>query len=212
MTQLYPNNARSVLNGDITIGATTLAVTPGTGADFPSPANGHYFLLTLASVSGNGEDAWEIVKVTGRSTDTLTIVRAQEGTTAQAWTSGTIVEARLTGGTLDKFGDLGSTSHNPSSGGTISRESRRTIITSSGQGAITLTLGADSTQNWQAGDFIELIIGGTSGIKTINRAGTGVITLPDGTTDTSITVDATTNGIVMLYNAAGDDNWELVQQ
>ena len=44
--------------------------------------------------------AWEIVKVTAVSTNTLTIVRAQEGTTAATWPVGTRIELRLTAETV----------------------------------------------------------------------------------------------------------------
>lgn len=44
------------------------------------------------------ESSWEIVKVTARSTDSLTVVRAQEGTSAASWASGSKAELRLTAG------------------------------------------------------------------------------------------------------------------
>lgn len=101
MAQLFTNNATSLLASSFSAVATSLVVTTGHGARFPNPTGGDYFLLTLIGVDGNGnENAWEIVKVTARSTDTMTVTRAQEGTTAVLWAASTRVELRSTAGTL----------------------------------------------------------------------------------------------------------------
>lgn len=106
MTQLFANNAYGSLGATLASGATSLTLATGQGARFPSPTGGDFFLLTLVGLDSNGnENAWEIVKVTGRSTDALTIVRAQEGTTAATWIAGTRAELRATAGTLDSFTD-----------------------------------------------------------------------------------------------------------
>ena len=83
------NRAASSLAADITSTATSLTVQAGDGAKFPQPGNG--FNITI-------ED--EILKCTARSTDTLTVVRAQEGTTAAAHTAGKAVELRITAGVI----------------------------------------------------------------------------------------------------------------
>lgn len=97
MTALFANNLSGVLSAPITDSALTLVLATGTGVNFPSPTGDDYFMLAMATIDGNlQEDAWEIVKVTGRSTDTLTIVRGQEGTIGLAWPSATRVEMRVT--------------------------------------------------------------------------------------------------------------------
>lgn len=102
--QLFENNAWGTLAATITDAATSLTLTAGQGARFPTPTGDDYFLLTLIALDGGGaESAWEIIKVTARSTDTLTIVRAQDGTTAVGWNAGTRCEMRVTQGTLDNF-------------------------------------------------------------------------------------------------------------
>lgn len=106
MSQLFANNAYSALGSSILIGATSLTLASGTGSRFPTPSGGDYFLLTLADTSGGSESAWEIVKVTARSVDTLTIERAQEGTTARAWASGVPVDLRITAGSLAGYTTL----------------------------------------------------------------------------------------------------------
>lgn len=99
MSQLYSNNAVTALAAAATASATTLTVA--NGAVLPALTAGDHFLVTLIGLNANGaETEWEIVKITARSSNTLTVVRGQEGTTAQAWANGTLVEARLTAGTL----------------------------------------------------------------------------------------------------------------
>ncbi len=92
MAVLYTNNATTTLSAGITSGQTTLTVAAATGALFPAPASPDYFYVTLIDASNN----IEIVKVTARSADTFTIVRAQEGTTARAFSSADKVELRVT--------------------------------------------------------------------------------------------------------------------
>ena len=88
------NRAASSLAADITSTATSLTVQAGDGAKFPQPGNG--FNITI-------ED--EILKCTARSTDTLTVVRAQEGTTAAAHVAGKAVELRITAGVITNVED-----------------------------------------------------------------------------------------------------------
>ena len=59
---------------------TSLVVQSGDGAKFPTaPFNATIWPPGVAPLTTNGE----IVRVTAKSTDTFTIVRAQEGTTAR---------------------------------------------------------------------------------------------------------------------------------
>ena len=82
--QVAKNRAKSALAADITDTATSLTVTAGEGTKFPST---YPFPITI-------ED--EILKCTNRSTDTLTVERAQEGTAAAAHASGKFVHLRIT--------------------------------------------------------------------------------------------------------------------
>ena len=102
---LFSNNAATTLASSINSSVTSLSVASGTGALFPSPTGSQYFYCTLANNAG----AVEIVKVTARSTDTFTIVRGQDGTTAASWTIGDKVELRLVNANLTNFGQLDST-------------------------------------------------------------------------------------------------------
>ena len=99
MSVLYTNNATTTLASTITSGATTLSVASGTGIEFPSISNGDFYYVTLSNANGLNE----IVKVTARSVDTMTIVRGQDGTSALAWVAGDKVELRVTKGLLDQL-------------------------------------------------------------------------------------------------------------
>ena len=101
--QLFANNADSSLNGAITSDTTVLALKVGEGGKFPSPANGDFFLVTLFERVGTTELHHEIVKCTSRAGDSLTVVRAQEGTVARAFNSDDLVELRITKGTVENF-------------------------------------------------------------------------------------------------------------
>lgn len=100
MTQLFANNAASELAGAVASGAVSLTLKTGDGAKFPTPSGGDFFLVTLYQKVGQDEVNHEIVKCTARVGDVLTVVRAQEGTTARAFSADDPVELRLTAGAL----------------------------------------------------------------------------------------------------------------
>lgn len=91
MARLYANNAKSTLASGITNSATSLSVQTGDGAKFPNPSSPDYFWVTL----DDGTNI-EIVQCTARSTDTLTVVRGQDGTSGTAFSSGAKVALRWT--------------------------------------------------------------------------------------------------------------------
>lgn len=93
---LFANNAQTTLAGPIAASATTLNLAAGTGKEFPSPAAGQYFVMTLND-QATGQ-VREIIWVTALSTDTCTVVRAQEGTTAVAWLANDIAANWWTAG------------------------------------------------------------------------------------------------------------------
>jgi hypothetical protein len=92
MTVKFKNNAVGYLSAAISSSDSSATLTTGGGASFPSLGAGEYFYATITATSG----VYEIVKVTSRSTDSISITRAQEGTTALAFPSGSIVELRIT--------------------------------------------------------------------------------------------------------------------
>ena len=102
----FTNNAATLLASSITSGDTSLTVSAATGSLFPTLAGGQYFYCTLTNAAAT---VVEIVKVTARSTDTFTIVRAQDNTAASAFSAGEKVELRLVAVELQNFPQLDST-------------------------------------------------------------------------------------------------------
>ena len=92
MSVKFSNNGHSTLAASLTNSATSITVASGHGARFPSLTGSEYFYATLIDSSNN----LEIVKVTARSSDVLTVTRAQESTTARAYAVGDRVELRVT--------------------------------------------------------------------------------------------------------------------
>ena len=99
MAVVFKNNANTVLASDITSTATSISVL--SGSVFPSLSAGEYFLCTLDDDTNN-----EIVKVTAISGNTLTVERAQEGTTARAFSTSDTIESRVTAGIMELFPQL----------------------------------------------------------------------------------------------------------
>lgn len=88
MAEQFTNQASSTLNGAITSGATSLVVA--SSANFPT--SGNFRILVDA----------EIMVVTAVSTNTFTVTRAQEGTTAAAHATGVPVTHIVTAGGLSQ--------------------------------------------------------------------------------------------------------------
>jgi hypothetical protein len=69
-------------------GGTVIVLSSGDGNKLPNPSVDGAFNLTIYE-EGNPFSSPEIVRVTARTSDTLTVTRAQEGTTATTKTTGT---------------------------------------------------------------------------------------------------------------------------
>ena len=96
MTVKFTNNASTTLASGINTTATSITVADA--SSFPSLSGADdYAYLTLQESTGTGR---EIVKATALSSNTFTIVRAQDNTTARTHSSGDIVELRLTSALL----------------------------------------------------------------------------------------------------------------
>lgn len=93
MAQIFVNNVDTSLSAGITDAATTATLLDVAG--LPTPTGGDFVLLTLIDDSNV-----EIVKMTARTGNTVTITRAQESTTARAWAGDTRCFAGITAGSL----------------------------------------------------------------------------------------------------------------
>lgn len=98
---LFSNNATTTLTQSVSAAATVINVSSGDGSLFPSPSSGQAFGLTL--VSATNTDTNEICYCTSRNGDELTVVRAQEGTAALAFSAGDTAANYITADTIGSF-------------------------------------------------------------------------------------------------------------
>lgn len=191
MTRLvrFSNNAVSRLAANLSLSGTTVSLTPGDGSKFPTLTGSQFFMANLVKVDGTSE----VVKVTARSTDTLTIVRAAEpvaGTaTAYAFSAGDRIEMRLTAGALsDELDRLDAASItgalNKNSNYTIAAADVTSLVrvdTSGGNVTITLPQISALTQ-----DFDVIVAKVTGDGNTVTIARTGSTDLINGATSYTI--------------------------
>ena len=96
MSIKYSNFVRKTLTATVATGDLTIEVSSATG--LPAITASDWFRIVVTRMS---DLAKEIMKVTSVSGTTLTVVRAQEGTTALAFAEADRVENWITAGTLD---------------------------------------------------------------------------------------------------------------
>ncbi len=84
------NNAYAILAAGVASSDLSITLTAGQGARFPTLGATDYFYATLIDTGNN----LEIVKCTARVGDVLTVVRAQDGTTARNYVVGDRIEIR----------------------------------------------------------------------------------------------------------------------
>lgn len=94
------NNFATEVAVSLIAGATSLEIIAG-GENFADASATKQYALTLAERDIRGRDIRrEIVYVTGRVANVLTVIRGREGTSDQGWLVGAPVEARTTAGVL----------------------------------------------------------------------------------------------------------------
>ena len=94
MAVKFTNNAATTLAAGINSSVTSISVTDG--SVFPALTGSDHFYVTFDDTTNR-----EIVKVTARSGNTLTVVRGQDDTTAQAFNSGDKAELRVVAALLE---------------------------------------------------------------------------------------------------------------
>lgn len=182
----FKNNAKSLTTDNpLTAGATTVNVTGGTGAKFPA---GGDFLLTIwdaVTYPDPSDDAnMEVVRATARSTDAITITRAQEGTTGVAHAQGSKIAMLITAGTFSEFLDqaLLTTSSPTFAGLSLGTGGLNTVGTITPAADSTYNLGS-SAPKYFANAYIDTVLlnstatlgGGTAGVVTITGALTATL-------------------------------------
>ena len=180
---LFTNNAATGLVYPITSSATTLYVNGGSGNLFPSPTGGNYFMITLINaLTGN----MEIVQCTARSGDVFTVVRAQEGTTAQAFAVGDAVQLRITAGSLQTFA-------NPTVVNSVAAGTGIGVSSSTGN----VTISNTGVTALNAGTGISL--SGSTG--TITITGPTTVTNANNLTTTNFTITESGGKLIFKYGA-----------
>lgn len=99
MGVVFANNASTSLKSSC--GASETSIKIKNGLAFPAVADPDFMYLTITQSSGS-ETTWEIVKVTAHTygSETLSVERGQEGTTARIWGADSKIECRVTKGGL----------------------------------------------------------------------------------------------------------------
>lgn len=175
MAQLFKNNAYSSLGASLTNVATTLTVTTGHGDRFPAVTAPDFMLLTLQDASNN----IEVVKVTARTAgaDAMTIVRAQDGTTARSWNIADVVELRLTASALNPLGLL--------EGASTSAAIRTTLV-------VPTRTGGDASGTWAIA-----ITGNAATATSIAAGATGDLLYQSGAGTTAKLADVATGNALI---------------
>lgn len=181
--------------GGINSAVTSVTVATGDGAKFPS-SNFNVVLWDVATYADPADDAGrEIVRCTSRSSDVLTITRAQEGTTASSHAQNAGVMLALT----DKMRDDIEAYLQGRLGSDIASASTTDIGTSTGQGVtITGTTTITALGTADAGTYRRVTF---SGALTLTHNATSLI-LPGSA---NITTSA---GDVAYFVSLGSGNWK----
>jgi len=191
-----PNNVASTVAVGINDTITSIEVAPGDGALFAPQTANHNVWATL----DNGVNI-EVVRVTARAGDVLTVVRNWEGAaaTGYAFGVGALIERRLTKGMLQALSPL-----NPNTG-TV--EIGRNATT---PGAISIAIGEDVSSG-PSSDAIAIgrgiaPVGATQGAVLIGRS----VEVPSGSSSSSVAIGPdvlidTTSAVVIGTGAKNRD-------
>jgi len=156
----FSNLATTTLSSSITASATSIDVTDG--SVFPALSAGDFFYATLDTPP----NATEIVKVTALSGSTLTVVRAQDGTSATSHGSGDTIALRLVAAVLESLRDNAGSTYTAGSGlsltgTTFSNTAPDQTVSLTGSGGTTVS-----------GNYPNFTISSTSGSGTGSTSNT----------------------------------------
>ena len=178
-TFVFANNINTTLASPVSPSATT--ITLASSANLPaSPPAGEYLAITLQDAATRLN--FEIVYVTAISGATLTVVRAQEGTTALSWLVGDYVFSGPTAGQMSSFASSGFVNPMTTIGDIIVGTTGGTAVrlAASTAGYVLTTNGAGALPSWAPGGG-----GGSSGVTSFNTR-TGAVTLIYGDVTTAL--------------------------
>ena len=227
MTQfIFANNVNTTLAAAVTSSSTTLTLASSNHLPSSIPS-GSYLALTLNDAATRS--VFEIVYATSVSGSTVTVIRGQEGTTAQNWQVGDYIYASNTAGILSSFAPVEGSTNNPfavapasssapqnapqygqmfnlqqpSASGNITLSALRTIVIPTATAAITLTMEPGTT----AGQWCE-IVGTGAGVTVQSNVSSGnpVFTLPDGTNVYSFPLSSYGASLILIWDGL---NWRV---
>ena len=191
------NFGKSIVGDNpLTAGATTVNITAGDGSKFPSSGNFPLVIWDkITYIDPSDDPSVEIVLATARSTDTITITRAQENTSAVEHAKESAIEELITAGVFTDLTDQNlKTSDSPTfttlttTGGRIVNTTRITSNTTlnnthhnifcdtdSGSFTVTLPAGVDGTyyriiNTGSSGNTITLTPNGSEKLLGINSS------------------------------------------
>ena len=205
---LFANNAVATLATNLSAVGANLVLQTGQGALFPVPSTGQAFIAWLQQGSNT-----EAVLVSANGGDTFTIqTRGYEGTTAQAFTAGAVVEMRVSAGLLNGIISYLGTVLAPSAG-----NSAEAFAVATAASAIEATPLAQvealvaATKTTAPAAVVPITVAGTPFVYTAAEAGalsfaSGSITLTQltrGTTTVGLELSGTGAGI-FIPKATGD--------
>lgn len=205
MTRIYVNNYAAAISVPITDTDTLLSVSHVT--NLPTLTGSQYYYLSLS----NGVSS-EIVKVTARTSLSLTVVRGMEGSTAIAWPAGTPVEMRYTAASIvDEHGNSFANNYVADYTTTATAAGTTTLTVDStyqqfftGTTTQTVVLPVVSTL---ALGFSFLIVNKSSGNVTVQSSGANSIQVLTGGTSGTFTCVAITGTTAaswnVIYSGAG---------
>ncbi len=195
MARLHSNNYITALNGSISSGALSIVVNSVT--NLPAIGGADYCHLTIQNGS-----AIEIVKATSNASTTITIVRAQEGTLAQAFASGSTISLRPTASSFD--GKQDNLSGEVITSATVATDDKVLIQDTSDSNNLK-TVTAQSIADLGAGSasIVDLAHGGTNSNLTASNGG---IVYSD-VDDLEILAGTATAGLPLISGSSTAPTW-----
>ena len=192
------NFAKVTVSTGYDASATSVDLSSGHGAKLPAPATDGLFNLVWWNYTDypdpSDDPNVEIVRVTARSTDTLTITRAQEGTSASTHnTGGKTYKMALcaTAKTITDIADPWKQIFN---------------FTATPASTSTITMGTDQTATIKVGMPLKYVIGGTTYYGLITAIASNLLTVagaPLSGDVTALYIDSIRKPIVETFSIPG---------
>lgn len=222
-TFIFANNIETSLAGGISSASTSLTLSSTLNLPTSIPA-GSYLVLTLNDQATRTN--YEIVYATAISGATVTVLRAQEGTSAKAWLTGDFCFSGPTAGQMQNFQQISPTGVTPGTYGSSTQVPQFTVnaagqITAASNVAIAFPI---TSFNGRAGAIV-LNTGDVTtalGYTPINKAGdtgigaltmTGALTVNNVVTGQNFVANNATTAstsINLQNTSAGGRNWFLI--